>query len=227
VAKSPGNAALLLLAARTYAMDRDLVRAEQTLRKVIEVDATVLEAYSALGQIYMATNRLQEALQEFEALATRRPKSIGAHTMVATILHVQNRIEEARDRYKLVLAIDARSPVAANNLAWIYAETGGNLDVAVDLALAARAVLPDHASVNDTLGWVYYKKDRPLQAIPAFRDSVAGSPQNPVYHFHLGLAYAKAGEPAKARVALEQALRLKPDFPGADEARRTLATVKG
>jgi Flp pilus assembly protein TadD len=227
LAKSPGNAALHLLAARTYAMDRDLVRAEQSLRKVIEIDPAVLEAYSALGQIYMATNRLQEALQEFEEIAKRKPKSIGAHTLIATILQVQNRIPEAQERYRRVLALDARSPVAANNLAWIYAETGGNLDVAVDLALTARAGLPDHAAVSDTLGWIYYKKDRAQQAISPLRNSVAKEPQNPVYHFHLGLAYAKAGEGAKARVALEQALKLKPDFAGADEARRTLAAVKG
>lgn len=226
LATSPGNAALHLLAARTYAIDRDLVRAEQSLRKVIELDPAVLEAYSALGQIYMATNRLPQALQEFEEVSKRRPKSIGAHTLVAMILQVQNRIPEARERYQRVLAIDARSPVAANNLAWLYAESGGNLDVAVDLALTARAGLPDQAAVSDTLGWIYYKKDRPEQAIAALRDSIAKEPQNPVYHFHLGLAYAKAGEGAKARVALERALELRPDFAGATEARKILSQLQ-
>jgi predicted Zn-dependent protease len=97
--------------------------------------------------------------------------------------------------------------------------------VAVDLALTARARLPEQPAVSDTLGWVYYKKDRPQQAIPALRDSVAKEPQNPVYQFHLGLAYAKAGEKPKAREALEDALKLKKDFAGADEARRVLSQL--
>ena len=150
---------------------------------------------------------------------------IVATIVFATILHIQNNIEEARRRYQRVLAIDARSPVAANNLAWLYAESGGNLDVAVDLALTARAALPDQPAVNDTLGWVYYKKDRAEQAIAPLRESVAKDPRNPVYQYHLGLAYAKAGEKPKAREALEQALKLDKDFDGADDARRVLGQL--
>jgi tetratricopeptide (TPR) repeat protein len=225
--KLPNNVQLLLLAARTYAVDRDAARAEQALRKVIELDPSALEAYSGLGQIYVATNRLDQALKEFEEFAKRQPKSVGAHTLVATILHAQNRIPEARARYERVLTIDSRAPVAANNLAWLYAENGGNLDMAVDLALTARARLPESAAVTDTLGWVYFKKNRPEQAIPALRESTAKEPNNALYRFHLGLAYAKAGEKDKARAELEQALKINADFPGADEARRTLATVKG
>jgi Flp pilus assembly protein TadD len=140
---------------------------------------------------------------------------------------VQNRTQEARARYERVLSINPRSPVAANNLAWLYAESDGNLDVAVDLALTARAGLPDQAAVSDTLGWVYYKKKRFEQAIPPLRDSVAKEPRNAEYQFHLGLAYAKAGQPAKAREALQQALTLKPDFAGATEAKQVLASLKG
>jgi Flp pilus assembly protein TadD len=46
-----------------------------------------------------------------------------------------------------------------------------------------------------------------------------------VVHYHLGLAYAKAGEKVRARGALEQALKLKKDFDGAADARKVLATL--
>jgi len=48
----------------------------------------------------------------------------------------------------------------------------------------------------------------------------------PGYHFHMGMLYAKSGDNAKAREALEKALALNPDFDGAAEARKTLATLK-
>ena len=49
--------------------------------------------------------------------------------------------------------------------------------------------------------------------------------QNPVYHYHLGLAFAKADDEAKARAALKRALSLKPDFAGASDARAKLAAL--
>jgi tetratricopeptide (TPR) repeat protein len=225
LADRPTDSALLILAAHTYAAASDAPKAEEVLRRAIDSDPTRLEPYAMLGQLYVGQNRLDEARKEFDELSKREANSIGAHTMVGTILHIQNKVAEARDRYRRVLAIDPRSPVAANNLAWLYAESGGNLDVAVDLALTARAALPDQAAVSDTLGWVYYKKDRAHQAIAPLRDSVAKDPQNPVYQFHLGLAYAKTGEKPKAREALEQALKLNPDFDGAAEARKVLSEL--
>jgi Flp pilus assembly protein TadD len=87
--------------------------------------------------------------------------------------------------------------------------------------------MPDRHEVNDTLGWIYYKKNLPTLAIPPLESSVEKAPENPLYRFHLGLAYAKAGRSDDARRALELALKLKPDFDGADEARSTLASLKG
>src|SRR6185295_18219927 len=111
--------------------------------------------------------------------------------------------------------------VAANNLAWIYAEEGQNLDVALQLAQTAKAQLPERPEVNDTLGWVYYKKGLATLAIPAFRDSVEKAPKSAVYQYHLGLAYAKAGDKEAARKALTAALQMDPKFSGAADAQRT------
>ena len=78
--------------------------------------------------------------------------------------------------------------------------------------------------MSDTLGWVDHKRDLPGPAIDAFKHSIAKDSKNPLYHFHLGLAYAKAGKPAEARMAIQQALKLDPNFEQADEARKILAT---
>ena len=72
---------------------------------------------------------------------------------------------------------------------------------------------------------MYLKKDLPQLAIPPFRVSVEKDPKNPTYHYHLGLAYSKSGDDTRARVALQTAVTLKPDFADADEARRLLAAM--
>jgi Flp pilus assembly protein TadD len=50
-------------------------------------------------------------------------------------------------------------------------------------------------------------------------------PQNPIYHYHLGLACLSVGDKKQARTSLEQALKLNPDFEGAADARKILGTL--
>ena len=116
----------------------------------------------------------------------------------------------------------SRLAPAANNLAWNYAEHGGNLDVALSLAQQAKEQLPDDPNVSDTLGWIYYKKHAYLKAISMLEESVEKLGNHPVVRHHLGMAYFKSGETAKAKQELETALSLSDTFPGADEAKKTL-----
>ena len=227
LAQKPDNTALLILAARFEHTAGDIPAAEKHLRAVLDKDATNLEAYTVLGDIYMRQQRLDEARREFEELARRNPESVPARTMIGMILFAQQKQEESKKVYEQILATTNRAPVAANNLAWIYASQGQQLDIALQLAQDAKRLMPDSADVNDTLGWVYYKKDLHQMAVKTFESSVQKDPRNAMYLYHLGLAAAKAGEADKARKALEEALRLQPNFDGAEEARKTLASLKG
>jgi tetratricopeptide (TPR) repeat protein len=138
------------------------------------------------------------------------------------IHEAQGKKDLAREQYERVLKGDARAGVAANNLAWIYAEEG-RLDDAVRLAEVAAEVLRDRPEPQDTLGWAYYRKGRPVHALAAFERAIERAPDNPIYHYHLGLAHLKAGNTDKGRAELRRALELKPDFSGAAEARQALA----
>jgi tetratricopeptide (TPR) repeat protein len=128
--------------------------------------------------------------------------------------------------YEAALAADPETPVAANNLAWIYANAGENLDAALRLAQVAKAKMPSRHEVHDTLGWVYYKMGISTLAIASLKRGVEAQPQNPIYLFHLGLAYAQRGDNPEARRALDRALSLNPDFDGSAEARRVLTSLQ-
>jgi tetratricopeptide (TPR) repeat protein len=74
------------------------------------------------------------------------------------------------------LAIDANAAVAANNLASLYCEYGGDMDKAVELARRAKEALPKVATVSDTLGWIYYKRELFDSAIPLLQEAVRQEP---------------------------------------------------
>ncbi|MEI6668149.1 MAG: tetratricopeptide repeat protein [Acidobacteriota bacterium] len=225
LAKSPDHPGLLILAARTYGSAGDTTKTEQVLLKAVDVDPSNMQAYGMLGQLYVSQNKLDQATARFEEIIKRQPKSVVAYTMLGMIRGAQGRSADARKTYEKILEIDPRAPVAANNLAWIMADANENLDVALQLARTAKSVIPASPEVDDTLGWVYFKKGLYPLAINAFNDALAKMPANPGYHYRLGLAYAKNHDPKRAREALTQALKLDPKFPQAADARRTIDTL--
>ena len=223
---APDDGRAWYLAARAYALVGDVTRTEQALRKTLELDAGNAQAFGMLGDIFGMRGKIDEATHEFELWAEHQPKSIAAQTMVALLLEKQHKLADAKRRYERILEIDPHAAIAANNLAWLYAEAGGNLDLATDLAQRAKSQVPDQPAFNDTLGWIYYKKDLVEQAVPLFTQAIEKDGDTPLYHYHLGMAYAKQGEDSRAIASLKRALTLGAKFDEADEARRVVAELQ-
>jgi Tfp pilus assembly protein PilF len=114
--------------------------------------------------------------------------------------------------------------VAANNLAWIYAEEGTRSTKRCVLAQTATAHLGNNAAAQDTLGWVYTRKRCRLARSSRSRRAVNTEPENPTYHYHLALALQRLGDIRRARESAQRAVKLKPDYT---EAQQLLASLKG
>ena len=171
---APNSPALLVLAGGAYGRDGDAAAAEAALRRAIAADPSYLDGYQALAGLFISQNRLKEAREEFEIITTHEPVSVPAHTMAAILLEQEGRPVDARKHYEQALNVDPRAAVPANNLAWLMAEGGENLDMALQLAQAAKAALPDRAEINDTLGWIYYRKGLNTLAIASLKQKRYG-----------------------------------------------------
>ena len=224
IAKRPDSAPLLALVAKAHIAAGDKAKAEQALRRAVLADSRFVLGYTMLAQLYLDQGRMDEARSEFEGMVTRDPSAVFARTMVGILLEAQGRLDEARKSYEATVSSTGNAPVAANNLAFLYAEQGTNLDVALQLATSAKQRMPDDPSVDDTIGWVYYKKGLPSLAIKPLEESVKRLPDRADVRFHLGLTYLKLGDKAKARSTIEHALKLDPRV-GGDEAKRALASA--
>jgi tetratricopeptide (TPR) repeat protein len=213
----------LMLAARALAAIGDLAPAEARLREIISAGTDDVEAYQLLAQVLVKQGRLNDALREFEALGKRDAASVPVHTMMGVLLEQAGRPSEARAHYGRALAADPNAGVAANNLAWLMAEGGDNLDTALRLAQTAKARLPDRPEVDDTLGWIYYKKGLTSLAVSSLKQCVAAAPEVAVYRYHLALAYAQQGDRQSARDLMAQAVARDASFAQTETARAWLA----
>jgi len=223
LAVEPRRPALLLLAGRVYMADNNLQKAEQLLRQAIDIAPTLPEPYLYLADILRSTQRLDGARTEFDEQVERNGANIAARTMAAMLVHVKGDLEDAKRRYTELLAVEPRAALAANNLAWIYADEKQNLDVALDLAERTTEQIPDYAEAWDTLGWVYQRKQLPVLAIVPFERAVSKDPGNATFHYHLGMALAGAGDVAKAKESLAMALKLQPTFADAQREMKALS----
>jgi tetratricopeptide (TPR) repeat protein len=222
LAESPQDVRLLLLASRVYLTTGDIPTAERTLRRVVELAPADTRAYAMLGSLYLSQQRLVEARAEYDRLALKDPKGVAVRTVAAMLSHSTNELEDAKRRYREILELDGNAAVAANNLAWILSEEGRDLDEALRLAERAAAAAPNRPEIHDTVGWIYYRKELPLMAVPRFEKSVSQEPDNALYRYHLALAHAKSGNAAQAKESVAVALKLDPNHREARELQASL-----
>ncbi len=109
-----------------------------------------------------------------------------------------------------MLRVDPDNIQALNNLAYIKADEGVDLDIALGYAQRALRHAPNDLGITDTLGLIYLRKKLTGQALQVLRDLVNRDPSNPSFHMHLGMALYDAGDKRQAKKELETALRHKP-----------------
>jgi tetratricopeptide (TPR) repeat protein len=175
-----------------------------------------------LAQLYRSQKSYDAAIAELQKVVSGNTRSAEAHTALGMIYSNLKDSKKSMEHYRAALKSDPGNAAAANNLAFLLAETNGDLKEAEQLAQQARKLLPNSSATADTLAWVYYKRGAYGSAIELLRDCIKQEPKNAVYFYHIGMAYSKNGDSAPAREALQQALSLDPNIPEASEIKSVL-----
>jgi tetratricopeptide (TPR) repeat protein len=206
---------------------KDLAGAEQEFKQASDLDKKNSEAMVKLGLVQNLRGATDQALQTYLDGAKINPKEVAFYLLAGGIYEAKQDWDNAKQQYQKVLQIQPDNPLASNNLAYVMLEQGGNVEVAFSMAQTARRQLPDNPNSADTLGWAFYHKGVYTSAITQFKAALKKEPDNALFNYHLGLAYAKSGQAALARQQLDRVLKINPNFPDVDQLRRALAEAKG
>ena len=228
LSKSKNHAAIYQLLGQLSIGTKEYAKGIEYLEKAINLNPDLSSAYFLIGTAYAAQKKFDTAIEQYEKVSKKNPKAIQPLMMVGLIYDMKKQPQKANEYYQKVLDLNKNFAPAANNLAYNYAQNGGNLDVALNLAQKAREANPDDPSIADTLGWIFYKKGSYATAIGLLKESNEKfKGQNPTVLYHLALAYDKNGDEKLAREPLQKALVLGQNFPDAAEAKKLLESLGG
>ena len=205
----PKSAPLQYLLGQFYLSNGRVQEARQAFEAAKSADPNFAQADLSLAGIDWREKRPDDARRRLTAVLAADPKNVSALMMLAGIEGETGNREASIAKYRAVLSIDATNVAALNNLA--YSLAADNPDEALKYAQQAGELAPNEPAVQDTLGWVYYRKGIYRTAVDYLKNAVAKEP-TPRRQFHLAMCYLKAGDPDLGRKTLSAALQKDPNL---------------
>lgn len=186
-------------------------KAADNYRQIAKSLPNASETYIRLGTLYRMLNRNDDAIKAFDDAVKADPRNAEAFLNRAMVFEAMGQTEKARAAYAQTLGVDPDNVIALNNLAFMNADANQNLDQAMTYAERAKKRLPTNASVSDTLGYVYLRKNLNEDAVRELQSAVDRDPKNASYRLHLAMALLKRGDKTGARREAAAALRTAND----------------
>lgn len=177
-----------------------------------------------LAEIYEGNGETAAALDIYRRLLQEDENFYPAIYAIGAVHEKKGEKKQAIDFYRQTLNRNPDFPPALNNLAYAYAESAGRQEEALEMALRAYRRQPENPAILDTLGYVFYRNGRVEDACRVLEKAAVMLPDAPTVHYHLALAYERAGKQELSIRALRQAIG-QGTFPEAAAAKNLLERI--
>lgn len=165
----------------------------------------------------------QTAVETLRTWLAKNANDSAARTQLAIYLQLLPARDEAIQEYERVLDLNPNAVTALNNLALLYQQAGDPR--ALILAEQAGKLAPQSPEIIDTLGWILVQSNQLERGLTLLQQAASQS-SDPATHYHLAVAYAKAGRREEARQQLETALQSGRPFEGKEDAQALRESLK-
>ena len=172
------------------------------------LDESLFEVHVALGNVYQATGRTNEAIVELKRATEIAPNSDEVHRRLGRVYLTTGRGQEAIVAYERAVAINPYLWVNSAQLGIAHA-TMADYEASIKAFKRVTELAPENAAGFNDLGAVYMQAGRPAEAIPAFERALQLQPIADA-HSNLAIAYAQAGQFDRAVPLFEKAEELEP-----------------
>lgn len=213
----PAPGFLYFRAGYGYLERGDTTRAVAYLEHAMRAEPAQPDIRFFLGEALVAAGRYEEAVPQLAAARDAGFTPELAGYKLATALAQLGRTQDARDALRRAVA----SAEAGTEVDWLkFGELAMQLhDPAYAQPLLERAVAqrPASSPAHESLGLALLLQGLTDRAIPALSRAAALDSSSASARYNLAVALAQAGKIAEARAQAEAALRIRPDYPQAQE----------
>lgn len=218
----PDNKAVYDLLGIVQMARKDYVAAEAAFIKQTQINPNNAMGYAQLSVARERQGNTAGAVAAYELGLGALKDDISLQIGLAGLYERQSNFDAAMGIYEKVLTKQADNLIAVNNLAALLVDHRTDAQsLARAKELVGKLAPVQRPDIQDTVGWVYYRTGDYAKAVEILEGVVNAAPKAAIFHYHLGMAYAKTGAKAKAKTALNKALELG-NFLGSDDARETL-----
>jgi tetratricopeptide (TPR) repeat protein len=212
LAASMAVVAVLVLATRIRASNYG--DSESLWRDTVARNPQAWAAHYNLGNAYFQTDRLQDAIGEYQEAVRLKPGLMEAQNNLAFALLRAGQGNEGVAHLQAVLQINPRSADAHYNLGNALVQAG-RVDDAMGEYQQAALLKPDFAEAHEGLAMVLVRKGQVPEAISEYLQALRYRPDYPEALNNLGLALASQRKFDEAIAHIEEAVRVDPDYADA------------
>ncbi|MGH9325161.1 MAG: tetratricopeptide repeat protein [Terriglobia bacterium] len=227
IAKVPNNGDYDVLLGELLTGQKDYAGAEAALEKAVGLSPRHSAVLFLLGEAQRAQGKRSQAIATFQRAVKENPGEPRSFVVLGALEEAEGNWQAARGDYQKALQAQPGYAAAANNLAYLMLQHGGNIDVALSLAQTARRAMPNSPGVADTLALAYYKKGDYSLAASLLAEALKKAPDSPDFNYHMGLVCERNRDKAEAIVHFERVLKLDPGYAKATRIRQSLVALQG
>jgi len=201
---------------KAYLSDGQLDAAVEHFRTAVKIYDNYLSARRALVEIYKYQNKLNEAVEEYEAiLALNPPDAVRIRGNLADVYLKLGQYEEAAEQCEIILQTNPDEIPIREALATIYFE----IDKYEEAILMSQRILakdPNNAQAREVLARVYIRQEKYDEATAQCQEILRTHPDDIETLAMLGSLYLAMEKPNESIRLLKQVLDKEPDNENAN-----------
>lgn len=170
---------------------------------------SLVEVASARATLLAGAGDMSSALATLDEADKAYPDDADLQYTRATVLESGGRTREAINVFETALKRRPEDPQLLNALGFTLADHKQQLGRAEDMVRTALAVSPDNPAIQDSLGWLLYRRGKNSQSLQLLSRAWQNSGDAEIAA-HYGEVLWKAGQQDKARYVWQRALIADP-----------------